>query len=147
MKIVAVASGGGHWVQLQRIIPAFQNNEIIYISTHASFALTVKEHEFYTVPDANRWKKFRLLLVGYKIFNLLLTLKPDVVITTGAAPGVIGILVGKIIGARTIWLDSIANVEKISLSGKLALRFADRVYTQWPALATDDIKYAGNVLS
>lgn len=147
MRIVAIASGGGHWIQLQRVIPAFEGQEIIYISTHASFADTVKGNKFYTVPDASRWNKFKLMLVGYKVSEIIFKIRPDVIISTGAAPGVMAILAGKLLGAKTIWLDSIANVEKISLSAKLVLRIADRVYTQWPDLATNKIIYSGNVLS
>jgi hypothetical protein len=45
-----------------------------------------------------------------------------------------------------VWIDSIANVEQLSLSGKLAARVAGRTYTQWPHLATGAILYNGNVL-
>lgn len=147
MKIVAIASGGGHWIQLQRVVPAFQGHEVTYISTHPSFAATVPDHQFYAVPDASRWNKFRLLLVGYQLLKLMTAIRPDVIISTGAAPGLLALAAGKLTGARTIWLDSIANIEKISMSGQLALRFADRIYTQWPKLATGKIEYAGNVLS
>jgi UDP-N-acetylglucosamine:LPS N-acetylglucosamine transferase len=69
-----------------------------------------------------------------------------VIVTTGAAPGLFGIFIGKVLGVKTIWIDSIANVEKLSLSGKIASRMADRVYTQWEHLATPKIIYAGNIL-
>ena len=147
MKIVAIASGGGHWIELQRIVPAFEGHEVIYISTHLSYAATVKDHTFYVVPDASRWNKMRLLLVAYRVINLMTKTKPNIIISTGAAPGLMGIIAGKFVGAKTIWLDSIANVDRISMSGRLVLPFADRVYTQWPSLATGSIKYAGNVLS
>ncbi|GAB4031196.1 oligosaccharide biosynthesis protein Alg14 [Spirosoma jeollabukense] len=147
MKIAAIASGGGHWTELQRIVPAFEGHETIYICTHPSYEATVRAHKFYAVSDASRWNKFRLLLVFYEVFQIMVTIKPDVIISTGAAPGLMGILVGKLVGAKTIWLDSIANVDKLSLSGRLVLPFADRVYTQWPSLATPTIKFAGNVLS
>lgn len=147
MKIAAIASGGGHWIQLQRLIPAYERHEIIYISTHPSFAATVSDYKFYSIPDASRWNKIRLLLLAYKVFKIIISNKPDVIISTGAAPGVMGLIAGKMIGSKTIWLDSIANVEKISLSGQIVSRFADRVYTQWPDLSTNTIRYAGNVLS
>jgi UDP-N-acetylglucosamine:LPS N-acetylglucosamine transferase len=147
MKVVAIASGGGHWIQLQRIVPAFSGHEVSYISTHPSFAATVPGHAFYAVPDASRWNKIKLLKVGYELFRLISSIKPDVIISTGAAPGLMALVAGKLTGARTIWLDSIANIEKISMSGQIALRFADRTYTQWPKLANDKVLYAGNVLS
>ena len=42
------------------------------------------------------------------------TNKPDVVVSTGAAP-VIALLLGRMMGARTIWLDGVADVEQLSL--------------------------------
>ncbi|GGG28293.1 oligosaccharide biosynthesis protein Alg14 [Pontibacter amylolyticus] len=147
MKVLAIASAGGHWIQLLRLMPAFEDNEVIFISTHKSFSDTVKGHDFFVVPDASRWNKLRLIYMGFVMLKLLLRIKPDVVITTGAAPGLMGILAGKILGARAVWIDSIANVEQISLSGRIALLFADRTYTQWPNLASNKVYFNGNVLS
>ncbi|MCF2487384.1 oligosaccharide biosynthesis protein Alg14 [Dyadobacter sp. CY347] len=146
MKIAAISSGGGHWIELQRITPAFEDHDVFYISTHKNLGDTVQGHKFYTIPDASRWNKLKLLMVAFQVMKLMVFTRPDIVISTGAAPGVFGIIAGKLIGAKTIWLDSIANVEHISLSGKLAIHIADRVYTQWPSLADKNIIYAGNVL-
>jgi len=147
MKVLAIASAGGHWIQLLRLLPAFEGKEVVFISTHRSFAETVQGYPFYAVPDANRWNKLRLIQMGASVFRLVFALKPDVVVTTGAAPGLMGIIAGKIIGAKAVWVDSIANVEKISLSGRLALLIADRTYTQWPELANAKIHFSGNVIS
>jgi UDP-N-acetylglucosamine:LPS N-acetylglucosamine transferase len=146
MKIAAISSGGGHWIELQRIAPAFGLHEVVYISTHVNLGDTVQGHKFYAIPDASRWNKLKLILVAFQVMKVMIFTRPDIVISTGAAPGVFGILAGKLLGSKTIWLDSIANVEKISLSGRLAVHLADRVYTQWPTLAGEKIMYAGNVL-
>lgn len=69
---------------------------------------------------------------------VMLRERPDVVITSGAAPGLVALVLGKCVGARTVWLDSIANVETLSMSGQRALRFADLHLTQWPHLQTGD---------
>ena len=71
--------------------------------------------------------------------------KPDAIITTGAAPGLVFLLAGKLLGRKTIWIDSIANVEHLSASGRMASKFVSRTYTQWKDLATGKIQYAGNV--
>lgn len=147
MKILAIASAGGHWVQLLRLLPALEGGEVIFASTHGSFAETVKEHKFFVVPDANRWNKVRLLYSWFCLMRLVFSIKPDVVVTTGAAPGLMGIISGRFLGAKTIWIDSIANVEKVSLSGRIAIWFADRVYTQWPELATSRIQFRGSTIS
>jgi hypothetical protein len=42
------------------------------------------------------------------------------------------------LGARTVWLDSIANVEILSRAGRLAGPIADLWLTQWPHLASEE---------
>jgi UDP-N-acetylglucosamine:LPS N-acetylglucosamine transferase len=146
MKIIAIASVGGHWVQLLRLLPVFNGMELIFVSTQDSLASTVSGHKFYCIPDGNRWNKLRLIGIFYKIFRIVFIEKPDVIISTGAAPGLMGLAAGKILGIKTIWIESIACAEKLSLSGRLATKFADRIYTQWPHLASDKVIYAGNIL-
>ena len=147
MKILAIASIGGHWIQLLRLKPLFDEHEVIFMSTNPKFSEMVKGHKFYYVPDSNRKSKLNLaksfLSASWLIF---FKIRPNIVITTGAAPGLMGILLGKLIGAKTIWIDSIANVDKLSLSGSIALKIADRVYTQWEHLATFNVIYSGSIL-
>lgn len=147
MRVLAIASAGGHWVQLLRLIPAFGDQDIAFVSTDPKFGTTVKDYTFFSVPDANQREKFQLINCFFRVSRIVIRQRPRVIITTGAAPGLMGIIVGRLIGAKTIWIDSIANAEKISLSGKIAAYFADRVYTQWENLATDKIQFKGNVLS
>ena len=72
--------------------------------------------------------------------------RPDVVVSTGAAPGYFGIRFGKLVGARTIWIDSIANAEELSLSGLKAGKHVDLWLTQWEHLAQQEgPHYHGNV--
>ena len=62
--------------------------------------------------------------------------KPDVVITTGAFPALICLAMAKyLFRARTIWVDSIANCEKLSTSGLHARHVADVWLTQWEHLS------------
>lgn len=147
MKILAVASVGGHWIQLLRLMPAFEGKEVVFASTKSDFAETVEGFQFYTIPDINRNKKFQIFKAFYKTFSLINLVKPQVIISTGAMPGLLALVAGKIFGSKTIWVDSIANVEELSYSGKIALKFADRTYTQWPDLASKNCLFHGNVIS
>jgi UDP-N-acetylglucosamine:LPS N-acetylglucosamine transferase len=147
MKVLAIASTGGHWIQLLRLKPAFEDHDVIFASTKASFAATVKGYAFHAVPEANRWDKRKLISVFFKTWTLISRVKPDVIITTGAAPGLMAIVIGRLRNITTIWVDSIANAEELSMSGKLATYFSDRVYTQWVHLANDKIVFKGNVIA
>lgn len=146
MKVLAIASKGGHWVELLRLLPAFSGMEMVYISTNSDLATTVPGYKFYTVEDANRWNKFKLVKIFLVIFRIVYTERPKVIISTGAAPGLMGLMAGKMLGIKTIWVDTIASAEKLSLSGRIATKFVDRIYTQWPELSGPKVIYAGNIL-
>ena len=134
-RVLAVASGGGHWVQLQRMMSAFDGCDVIYASTMASLRSEVAGHTFYSVPDANRRRPIALIMLILQMTWIMIRQRPEFVISTGAAPGYIGLLFGKLVRAQTIWVDSIANVDKLSMSGRLAGKAADLWLTQWPHLA------------
>jgi UDP-N-acetylglucosamine:LPS N-acetylglucosamine transferase len=145
-RILLVASSGGHWVQLCRLRPAFEGHDVAYLTTDAGHAAEVAPARFYVVRDANRWNKLALALSALKILTVVLRERPNVVVSTGAAPGYLAIRFAKLLGARTVWIDSVANVEELSLSGRMASTIADLCLTQWPHLAQGGVEYRGAVL-
>lgn len=146
-KVLAVASGGGHWVQLRRVLPAFEGQEIVLVTVSELYRADADGHRLLLVNDATRWNRLGSLELALRMLWLVLRERPDVVFTTGAAPGCFALIFGRLLGAKTIWLDSIANIERMSMSGRLVRRFAQLWLTQWPHLAGDDgPEYAGAVL-
>ena len=144
---MAIASIGGHWVQLLRIArPMEEHFNMVYVSTHPKCATMVEGQKFYQTADFSRSDAWRLIPSFFKTIKTIWREKPDAIITTGAAPGLIFLLAGWLLRKKTIWIDSIANAEHLSASGRMASRFASRTYTQWEDLATDRIFYAGNIL-
>jgi UDP-N-acetylglucosamine:LPS N-acetylglucosamine transferase len=146
-RILAVSSGGGHWIQLLRLRPAFADTDVTFASVGESRAADVEPAPYRTIPDANRAQKIKLLWLLLRLSWLVARVRPDVVISTGAAPGYFAVRIGRMMGARTLFLDSIANAEELSLSANLAKRHCDLVLTQWPHLADHDGPgYRGSVL-
>lgn len=146
-KVMAVASIGGHWVQLLRIArPMEEKYEMVYVSNHPKCATMVEGQRFYETEDFSRSDAWKLVPSFFKAVKLVWREKPDAIITTGAAPGLVFLLVGRLFWKKTIWIDSIANAAHLSASGRIASKFASRTYAQWQDLATGKIQYAGNVL-
>nr|NMF97979.1 UDP-N-acetylglucosamine--LPS N-acetylglucosamine transferase [Aromatoleum toluolicum] len=133
-RVLAVASGGGHWVQLMRLRGAFARSDVVWISTQKDYVKDV-EGELHVVQDANLWNKMALARMFLQVAWLMVRIRPDVVVTTGAAPGFAAILFGRLFGARTVWIDSIANSETLSTSGAKVGRWAHVWLTQWEHLA------------
>jgi len=146
-RVLLVASAGGHWVQLIRLLPAFEDCEKIFITTDPANRSTVAGDQFLLAPDANRWNKIRILWLALIMLKHIISVRPDIVISTGAAPGFFALFFGKKFGAKTIWLDSIANVDELSMSGKKVRKYADLWLTQWKHLAKPEgPKFVGAVL-
>lgn len=155
-RVLAVASGGGHWVQLMRLRPAWDGCDVIYVTTIAGYRDQVENMadargqprpRFRVVAEAHRPQWSRLALVLVQIACILIWQRPDVVVSTGAAPGALAIRLAALMRCRTVWIDSIANAEGLSAAGTWAGPHADLWLTQWPDLARPDgPDYHGSVL-
>lgn len=147
-KIIAVASIGGHWIQLQRIAKGLESRyDVVYCSTHEKCATQVPGHRFIKTGDFSRWDIYRLPRVFFQLVRVMRAERPAAVITTGAAPGLTALLAARMAGGiKTVWIDSVANAAHLSACGRVALHIADRVYTQWENLADGrKIWYAGSI--
>jgi UDP-N-acetylglucosamine:LPS N-acetylglucosamine transferase len=118
-----------------RMRPAFAGCDVHYASVDASVAATVAPAPLHVYPDANTQTKLRLALAALRLLWIVLKLRPDVVVSTGAAGGYLAIRFARLFGARTMFIDSIANARRLSVSAELARGTADRVLSQWPAVA------------
>ena len=144
-KVLVIASGGGHWKQLMLLKPAFESQNVKYVTTINGLPEQNGIKNYSIVCDSNKNEKLRTIYSFIQLINVFVRFWPDVVITTGAAPGLLGLVLGKLFFKKTIWIDSVANAEELSLSGKISRRFADVVLTQWEQLADDKVQYKGSV--
>ena len=142
-----MASGGGHWQQLMLLRPALEGTDTLFLTTLAGLPEAFGAAPARIVPDCNRDRPVEAARSALAVARAIARHRPHVVISTGALPGVIALALGKGMGARTIWVDSVANAEEMSLSGRLARRFADLWMSQWPEVAAAaGAEYAGAVL-
>ncbi|WP_231388723.1 UDP-N-acetylglucosamine--LPS N-acetylglucosamine transferase [Pseudooceanicola algae] len=132
-----------------QLAPAFEGSDVTFASTDAGQAENYDFERFIALKDYNQNEKLKMLAGLAETFGVIRRLRPDVVISTGAAPGLLCLLWGRVMGARTIWVDSIANSQEMSLSGRLAPKFCHVVLTQWEHLATESdgrVQHWGSVL-
>ena len=131
-------------MQLNRLMPAFEGCEVHWACTSpdhearlrvAAGRLGQRVASYTPITDANRWTKLKLVKQMLETVALLIRVRPDVIVTTGASVGYFAIWAGRLLGARTCWIDSIANGDELSLSGVKAGPHADLFLTQWPHLA------------
>ncbi len=149
LRVCLAASAGGHISQLLKIAGSSQRYHTFCVTTSEIVREKLREYgKVYVVGECNRQHLLKSLLVLLRCIRITFKELPDVVISTGAAPGGILCLVSKILGAKIVWVDSIANVERLSLSGRLIRPVADLFLTQWPEVAEkySNVEYIGAVI-
>ena len=120
-----------------------------YITTLESLAKKFgQQAKVYIIGECNRQHPLEAITVLIKSLRIMIKERPDVVITTGSLPLAIVCLFAKLSGAKIVWIDSIANVERLSMSGQFTRHFADLLLTQWPELAEkyNNVEYAGSLI-
>ncbi|MGI2170511.1 hypothetical protein ACROAE_09985 [Shewanella sp. MF05960] len=145
-NILFISSPGGHWIQLLRIAGnlSCENCDIAISSTYEKFESKFK---YFNINDFNRNNFiFGIINIIPKLIKIKSEFSPNLVITTGAAPGLIALIFFKMFNVKVLWIDSLANSEKVSMSARVAQLFSITVLTQWDLLETNKIKYKGRVL-
>lgn len=145
-RVLAIASGGGHFVQLLRLRAAWAGHDVSYATVDPSVAVDVEGAAFHTFRDVSRADWWRIPLTAFDLARILIKVRPHVIITTGALPPLIACLLARPFGVKSLWVDSIANSEVLSGSGAQAGRIVTQVVTQWPHLASGPVEHWGSVL-
>ena len=145
-RVLAIASGGGHFIQLMRLSPAWDGHDISIATVDPSSRALVGDAPFFSFRDVSRADWWRIPSATLDIARILIKARPQVIITTGALPGLIACALARPFGVKCLWVDSIANSEILSGSGAQAGRVCRQVVTQWSQLASDKAEYWGSVL-
>lgn len=146
LKICLAASAGGHLTELLKLADSWQQYEVFCVSTANMVAKKLNRYgPTHVVGECNREHLLRVFLVLFRCVRVIIHERPNVIISTGAAVGCIMCFLGKLLGAKVVWVDSITNVEWISLSGRMVRHIADLFLVQWPELAEQysNVEYSG----
>lgn len=68
--------------------------------------------------------------------------RPDLIVSSGAAVAVPFFLVGKLFGAKTVYVEVFDRVDAPTLTGRLVRRITDLFVVQWPEM---EAVYPGSV--
>lgn len=137
LRICLAASAGGHISQLLKLAECWNGYETFCVTTTDVVRNKLnKLGEVYVVGECNRQHPLRVIAVFLRCLCIVFKERPDVVISTGAAAGCMLCFLGKMFGAKVVWIDSITNVERISLSGRMVRYVADLFLVQWPELTS-----------
>lgn len=149
-KICLAASAGGHISQLVKLAEAWSGQTVFYVTTTAVMKDKLeRQAPAYFVGESNRRNPLKAMGVLGKCIRIIFKEKPTVVISTGALHGCLLCYLAKFIcGAKVVWMDSITNVDRPSLSGRLVYPIANLFLVQWEGLSQEypRAEYVGSVI-
>ncbi len=150
MKLLFVASSGGHFEELMCLRPLMDKYESILITEAGGQAEDSRGPVDYIFPQINRKEKgfFRAFLTLCRsVKDILKKEKPDVIISTGALLSFPFCLFGKIYRKKVVYIESFARIDNLSLTGRLVYFFADMFLVQWHNLALKyhRARYVGSI--
>lgn len=148
-ELLLACSAGGHLLQLLALREAWGRYSRAWVTDDTSDArsLLAGERVFFAHTPTSRNVKnlIRNLLLAWRVIGRC---RPAVILTTGAATAVPFAWIGRVRGARVVYVESLTRIDSPSFSCRLTRPVADRVYVQWPELvsAVPGARYAGTVL-
>jgi len=144
-----VCSSGGHLLQLHALRAAWGEFSRTWVTFDKSDArsLLADEHVVHAYGPTNRSVSnlLRNLLLAIRV---IVHVRPRVILTTGAGVAVPFAWIGRLAGAKVVYVESATRIESPSLSLRLARPVVSLVYVQWPELqrALPSARYRGSVL-
>jgi UDP-N-acetylglucosamine:LPS N-acetylglucosamine transferase len=135
MKVILVCSTGGHFLAMQRLYPFWRNHQRIWVTFYSENTKTTLDAEtvYWAWNPTNR-NLINLVRNVFLAWQILSQETPNLVISTGAGVAVPFLILAKLLGSQTVFIESITRVKQLSLSAKLALPFLDTLYVHWPQL-------------
>lgn len=132
MKICFVGSSGGHLTHLYMLKPFWQTKERFWVTFDKEDARSLLEGEtFYPAYYPSNRSIKALIINSYRALKILSKERPDLIITSGAAPAVPFFYIGKFFGAKTIYIEVFDRIDKPTISGKLCYPVTDVFIVQW----------------
>lgn len=147
-RALLVCSPGGHLLQMLSLQGAWDGLRRTWITLEAPDADYLLRAERKVLARGPTNRSVRALLANLRLaWQVIRSERPDVILSTGAALAVPFFLVGKLFGARLVYVESLTRTEELSLTGRLVYPLADAFFVQWPdAARRKRARYAGRLL-
>lgn len=132
IKVCLVGSSGGHLTHLYMLKPFWKNKNRFWVTFDKEDARSLLEDEkmysCYYPTNRNIKNLIRNTFVALKVLSKE---KPNLIISSGAAVSVPFFYLGKLFGAKLIYIEVFDRIDKPTMSGKLVYPITDKFIVQW----------------
>ena len=132
MKICFVGSSGGHLAHLYMLKPFWKNKERFWVTFDKEDARSLlKDEKMYSVYYPSNRSIKALLINTWRALRILPKEKPDLIISSGAAPAIPFFWIGKLMGAKTVYIKVFDRIDAATIAGKLCYPVTDLFIVEW----------------
>ena len=132
LKVCLVGSSGGHLTHLYMLKPFWQEHDRFWVTFNKEDARSVLEGERMIPCYFPTNRSLKALVINSRLaWKTLRKEKPDLIISSGAAVAVPFFWLGKLFGAKTIYMEVFDRIDKPTLTGKLVYPVTDTFIVQW----------------
>ena len=132
MKIGLVGSSGGHSTHLYMLKPFWQDKDRFWVTFDKEDARGLlqgeKVYPCHFPTNRNLKNLIRNTFVAWKVLRKE---RPDLLISSGAAVAVPFFYLGKLFGAKLIYIEIYDRIDKPTMTGKMVYPIVDRFIVQW----------------
>jgi UDP-N-acetylglucosamine:LPS N-acetylglucosamine transferase len=129
--VALVSSHGGHLTELEAVARSLRDVNTVLITYES--ARTAALHEAYRLRNIGA-NPFRLVAAFFQIAIILAKERPRAIISTGAEIAIPAFVLGKLLGIRLVFVESLCRVSAPSGTGFLLYPLSDLFLVQWPQL-------------
>lgn len=132
MKLCFVASSGGHLTHLYMLKPFWEIRERFWVTFDKEDARSLlageRVYPCYFPTNRNVRNLIRNTFLAWKVLRKE---RPDLILSSGAAVAVPFFYLGKLFGAKTIYIEVFDRIDKPTLTGRLVYPVSDEFIVQW----------------
>ena len=132
MKICLVSSSGGHLTHLNMLKDYWKEKQRFWVTFDKEDANSMLKGEkvYYAYYPSNR--SFKALCINtVRAIRILHREKPDLIVSSGAAPAVPFFYIGKLMKAKTIYIEVFDRIDAPTVTGRMVYPVTDRFVVQW----------------
>lgn len=148
LKICIACSPGGHMIQAKALASVYEKYNHFFFTFSCPFTEKLsKTSRIHTISNIYRTNPISWITGAVASLHVAILERPDVVISTGASVVLFFCIFAKLLGAKLIFVESMAKVERPTLTARLLYPFTDLFIVQWPGLLKDfpRAKYLGRL--
>ncbi len=153
LTIALVANAGGHLTELQSVETAWKGHDFFYVTQRYPWTQGLKPACLTPGLDVRKLPTLKVLcmlvMAAFVIAWVWVRRRPDVVVSTGGELALPAFWLAKLVRAKTIFIESYARTEGLSMAAKAVAPVTDEFFVQHPEQAQaagGRYRYAGNVL-